>query len=122
MDKLRSGQPYTRKDKLMEVMAALEEDRRKSVIQVSQEVQMPHSTCQKLLQKDLKLSKVCAKFVLHILTDEQHQHRKRFSENNLDSVRNESRFLETIISGDETWISVFQNQLKLETCEWVQKG
>lgn len=122
VDKPRSGRPSTRQQKLQQVMVAVEEDRRKTLNQISLEVGLSKSSCHRVLHKDLNLSKVALKFVPHILTENQACHRKHISELNLESVRSEPRFLETIISGDETWISVYENETKFESCEWVERG
>ncbi len=122
VDLPRSGRPNTRHKRLQEVVVAVERDRRKTVRQVSQEAGLPKTSCHRVMTADLKMAKISPKFVPHVLTENQARHRKHLSELNLDSVRNEKRFLETIISGDETWISLFENNTKIESCEWVKPG
>ncbi len=41
---------------------------------------------------------------------------------NLESVRTEKYFLEKIITGDECWVSCYENESKIKSCEWVFWG
>ncbi len=46
----------------------------------------------------------------------------RLSSENLDLVRSQPHFLEKIITCDETWVSVYKQQSKIESCQWLPKG
>ncbi len=76
---------------------------------------MPESMVHKVLKKDLKLSKKAAKHVPRVLTDEQKRHRVACCEINLESVHSEKHFLDKVITGDETWTSLYQNETKMES-------
>ncbi len=41
---------------------------------------------------------------------------------NLENVRTVPRFLDRIVSGDETWISLYNQETKFESCQWTEKG
>ncbi len=41
---------------------------------------------------------------------------------NLDKLDEDNNFLSTIISGDESWMSVYEVETKQQSCEWVRKG
>ncbi len=118
----RSGCPSTRQAKVQQIAAAVGEDRRKTLAQLSREVDLPATSVQRVLTKDLNLTKIAPKFVLHILNDRQHAHRVAICHQNLESVRTEKYFLEKIITGDECWVSCYENESKIESCEWVFRG
>ncbi len=83
---------------------------------------MPKTSVHRVISKDMSLTKLAPKFVPHILTDNQRHHRVALSETNLQSVRDEPRFLDKIITGDESWLSLYETETKIESCEWVERG
>ncbi len=68
------------------------------------------------------MRKLCLKFVPHFLTDQNKQMRMDLSEQNLESVRTIPWFLDRIVSGDETWISLYNQETKFQSCQWTEKG
>ncbi len=121
-DKPRSGQPNTRQWKMQQISATLDQDRRKSIRQLSEEVDLPETSVHHVLHHDLMMSKKSCKFVPHVLTSEQQHHRMRLASDNLDLLRTQPHFLEKIITCDETWVSVYEQQSKIESCQWLPKG
>ncbi len=97
-------------------------DGRLSIADLCQETGLSYGTVQRILTKDLKMSRVCAKFVPRILTEEQKRARKTFSQTNLDLVAANPMIMEKVISGDETWISTFEPETKQESSVWKVKG
>ncbi len=116
-DRPRSGRPITRQRKMQQISAALDEDRRKSIRQLSEEVDLPETSMHRVLHSDLTMSKKFCKFVPHVLTAEQQHHRMRLAADNLDLLRTVLHFLEKIITCDETWVSVYEQQSKIESCQ-----
>ncbi len=51
------------------------QDRRVTIPRIMMETGLKHTTVQRILKLDLKLSKKCAKYVPHLLTDHQTQRR-----------------------------------------------
>ncbi len=121
-DHPRSGQPSRRQGKVQQIAAAVGEDHRKTLAQLSREVDLPATSVQRVLTKDLNLTKIAPKFVPHILNDRQHAHRVAICQQNLESVHTEKYFLEKIITRDECWVSCYENESKIESCEWVFRG
>ncbi len=50
------------------------------------------------------------------------RHRLNLCTSNLDLVRTVPRFLEKIITVDKTWVSVYEEQSKIESYQWIKKG
>ncbi len=121
-DKPRSRRPASQLQHVDQIDAKLQEDHRKTLRQLSAEVGILESTVHKVIKKDLKLSKKAAKHVPRVLTEEQRRHRMNLSEINLECVRSEKHFLDKVITGDETWISLYQNETKMESCQWLPTG
>ena len=123
-DLKRPGCPRTARtpEAVQQVSALLGQDCRSTVRELSTEIGVSKSSVHSILKKDLNLSKVAPKFILKLLTDEQKCFRMRMCQLNLDSLAQDNNFLSLIVSGDESWISVFEVETKQQSCEWVWKG
>ena len=74
----------------------------------------------KILRERLGLRKICARWVPHLLTDEQKQSRVRRASQVIEKYdKCDPRHLEEIGSGDETWIYHFQPNSKAKNKVWV---
>ncbi len=75
-----------------------------------------------MLKKDLNLKKLSAKFIPHLLTDQNKEMRRDLCTQNLDNLRMIPRYLDRIVTSDETWISLYNQETKFESCQWTEKG
>ncbi len=98
------------------------QDQCKTMRTLSEESNIPSATVHRILKKDLELRLVCAKFIPRILTPEQKCARMTFSQTNLDLLAADPTFLDRIVTGDETWISVQDPESKKESKQWMRKG
>ncbi len=121
-DNPRSGRPATRLQHVAAVRNSLQQDSRKTVKEVSEEISIPSSTVFKVIKKDLNIKKLSPKFMPHLLSDRHKADRVAYSQKNLDEVRNTPQFLDRIVSGDETWVSIFHQETKFESCQWTVRG
>ena len=116
----RSGRPSTsRNDAVIDQVRALVlEDRRITVRELADEVDISIGSVHSLLREDLALRRVAAKFVPRLLTTEQKQLRLEVSQDMLDSVANDPGFMNTIITGDESWVYGYDPETKAQSSEW----
>ncbi len=119
-DDPRSGRLATRLQHVAAVRNSLQQD--KTVKEVSEEVGIPSSTVFKVIKKDLNMKKLSPKFMPHLLTDRHKADRVAYSTSNLEEVRSTPHFLDRIVSGDETWVSIFHQETKFESCQWTVRG
>ena len=74
----------------------------------------------KILRERLGLRKICARWVPHLLTDEQKQSRVRLASQVIEKYdKCDPCHLEKIVTGDETWIYHFQPDSKAKNKVWV---
>ncbi len=99
-----SGQPNKRKERVEDVHRMVEADRHVTIQEISKETGIHPSSVQRILKKELKFSKLSAKFVPHQLTADQMKACKDICDQNLRIVRHQDDFLQRIITGDETWV------------------
>ncbi len=121
-DQLRPGRPRARAQHVNTIRQLVEQDRRMTIAELSEESGVNPASVQRILKKDLNLSKLSAKFVPHQLTAEQRWTRKEMCNINLRSVRHVDDLLERIVTGDETWVPLFDPETKQASSEWRLKG
>jgi histone-lysine N-methyltransferase SETMAR len=101
------------------VKTLLEEDRRITVDQVALEIGVSHASAYAIIVEELGKVKKCARWVPHVLTDDEkvarlaicHAHLRRFK-------REGDAFLSRIIAGDECWMRSYEPELKRQSAEW----
>lgn len=62
--------------------------------------------------ENLRKTKICAKFVSHILTEEQKLMRVHHPREIVRAANNSPNFLKSIITGDETWYFQYDPKTK----------
>ncbi len=93
-----------------------------TIAEISQETGVNPASVQRILKKDLRMTKLSAKFVPHHLTAEQRKMRKELAEINLRTVRHSEDFLDRIVTGDETWVPLYDPETKQASSKWHPKG
>ena len=102
------------------VKTLIEEDARYTVQEKEELSGIHSSSVLKTLRERLGLRKICARWVPHLLTDEQKQSRVRLASQVIKKYdKCDSRRLEEIATGDETWIYNFQPDSKAKNKVWV---
>ncbi|GBM21364.1 Putative uncharacterized protein FLJ37770 [Araneus ventricosus] len=104
-DEPHSGRPptSTTPDNIERVRRMLADDRRLSLRMIAEELKISLDSVSNIIHENLQKRKICARCVLHKLSDEQKQHRKETSGDFIDACDRNPQFLETILTGDESW-------------------
>jgi len=76
-DDPRSGRPSTSKtdDNVAKVCEVIRSNRRLTIREVAEEVSISKTVCHEILTENLDMHRIAAKFVPHLLTDDQKQNR-----------------------------------------------
>ena len=119
-DAARSGRPVVQKtdEMVAKVKVVLDEDRRSTVEHVAEEVGISVGTAHSIITEQLEMRKLAAKWVPHLLSEEQRQVRVRVCRSHLQRLRREPGLLNRIVTGDETWCYSFDPLLKSQSAEW----
>ena len=121
-DEDRSGRPTTATSEVLvqKVASMLVEDRRVTTRQVGCCLGISHDSAHKILTVDLGKKKICAKWVPHLLTEEQCVNRTQLCAAHLRRHRREGvAFLNRIVACDETWAHSWEPELKRQSAEWL---
>ena len=75
-----------------------------------------------ILKKRLDLRKVCARWVPHLLTEEQKTQRLKCAQELLKTYKGcNSRVISNLLTGDETWVYMFEPQRRADNKQWKRK-
>ncbi|UYV68440.1 K02A2.6-like [Cordylochernes scorpioides] len=102
-DEERAGRPSTSTtdEKINEVEKMILANRRITVREVAEDLNISIGSCHSIFIKDLGMRRVAAKFVPKLLNCDQKQHRMNIANEMLDSVRDDSNLLQRVITDDE---------------------
>ena len=77
---------------------------------------------QTILKKHLDLRKVCARWVPHLLTEEQETQHLKSARELLKTYKGcNCRVISNLLTGDETWVHMFEPQKKADNKQWKGK-
>ena len=77
---------------------------------------------QTILKKRLDLTKVCARWVPHLLTEEQKTQSLKCAQELLKTYKGcNSRVISNLLTGVETWMHIFEPQKRADNKQWKRK-
>ena len=123
-DDTRPGRPKTSvtKANIAAVKIVVEQDARLSVKDVASCTGISEGSVQTILKKCLDLRKVCARWVPHLLTEEQKTQHLKCARELLKTYKGcNSRVISNLLTGDEIWVDMFEPQRRTDNKQWKQK-
>ncbi|UYV80194.1 hypothetical protein LAZ67_18001973 [Cordylochernes scorpioides] len=119
-DEERAGRPSTSTtdEKINEVEKMILANRRITVREVAEDLNISIGSCHSIFINDLGMSRVAAKFVPKLLNCDQKQHRMNIANEMLDSVRDDLNLLQRVITGDEAWVYGYDVETKPQSSQW----
>jgi AraC-like DNA-binding protein len=102
------------------VPAVIHGNHRLSVQEVADEVGISTGSCQQIFTEKLRMRRVSAKFVLHLLTEDQKKNRVEINQELLANAN--EHFLTNVITGDEMWVCGYDVENKMQSSQWMGKG
>ncbi|UYV60698.1 hypothetical protein LAZ67_1001961 [Cordylochernes scorpioides] len=97
----RTPSTSTTDEKINEVEKMILANRRITVREVAEDLNISIGSCHSIFINDLGMRRVAAKFVPKLLNCDQKQHRMNIANEMLDSVRDDPNLLQRVITGDE---------------------
>ena len=116
----RSGRPSTsRTDENKDrVEKAIMENRRVTIGGLCATLGLTHGTVHRIIDEDLKMSKVSARWVPRMLDDAKKEARVNCCEELLTRYQADPGFLKRVVTMDETWIPLFNPETKMQSKQW----
>ncbi|UYV80715.1 hypothetical protein LAZ67_19001522 [Cordylochernes scorpioides] len=119
-DEARAGRPSTSTtdEKINEVEKMILANRRITVREVAEDLNISIGSCHSIFINDLGMRRVAAKFVPKLLNCDKKQHRMNIANEMLDSVRDDPNLLQRVITGDEAWVYGYDVETKAQSSQW----
>ncbi|UYV71132.1 RAD54L2 [Cordylochernes scorpioides] len=119
-DEERAGRSSTSTtdEKINEVEKMILANRRITVREVAEDLNISIGSCHSIFINDLGMRRVAAKFVPKLLNCDQKQHRMNIANEMLDSVRDDPNLLQRVITGDEAWVYGYDVETKAQSSQW----
>ncbi|GFX82949.1 protein GVQW3 [Trichonephila clavipes] len=123
-DEPRSGRPTTARteENVDRVREVLRTDHPLSIQQIANTLHISTFAVHGIVTEDLQMRKVCAKLVPKVLTQDQNGLRVLRCQELLDLIQNEPDFLNSVVTGDESWMFEYDPESKSQSCEWHTKS
>ena len=119
---LEGLKPLLPKITSLAVKMVIEQDARLSVRDIASCTGISESSVQTILKKRLDLRKVCARWVPHLLTEEQKTQRLKCARELLKTYKCcNSRVISNLLTGNETWVHMFEPQRRANNKQWKRK-
>ncbi len=109
-------------DNIKKVEDLLKVNRRLTISALSYQSGVPWSTCRRIVCLDLDMVKKAAKFVPHLLNEDNMKERLRIASACLTKINFDTKFLSSVITMDESWVYCYDPELKSQSDQWVKKG
>ena len=119
----KSGRPKSasRKEIVSKIKEIIEGDARFTVRDIARKVGISLSMVH-LLKKHLKVRKISARWVPHLLTEEQKRQRVKVAKKLLQMFpKYDKKQFANVVTGDETWVHYFEPIRKVSNKIWVTK-
>ena len=120
-DDMRAGAPRTAvtRDNIAAVDLAIKQNRRISVLELSSNIGVSIGSIDTIIHEHLLYSKVSARWVPKMLTEDHKLARVSACQQLLDRFNAEGEvFLERIVTGDETWVHHYTPETKRSSMQW----
>ena len=120
----KSGRPKSasRKEIVSKIKEIIEGDAKFKVRDIARKVGISLSTVHLILKKHLKVRKISARWVPHLLTDEQKRQRVKVAKKLLQMFpKYDKKQFANVVTGDKTWVHYFEPVRKVSNMIWATK-
>ena len=112
----------SRKEIVSKIKKIIEGDARFTVRDIARDVGISLSMVHLILKKHLKVRKIFARWVPHLLTDEQNRQWDKAGKNMLQMFQTcDKKQFANVVTGDENWIYYFEPVRKFSNKIWASK-
>ena len=96
----------------------MDKDRRVSIEIISAQCNVSVGTVDTIIREELKMRKICAKFVPRVLREDQKERRCHDSREMVELIDSDPAFLDDLVTCDESWIYCYDPETKKQSCQW----
>ena len=100
----------------------MDKDRRVSIETISAQFDISVGTVHTIIREELKIRKICAKFVPRVLREDQKERRCHDSKEMIELINSDPAVLDALVIWDESWIYCFDPKTKRQSSQLKHAG
>ena len=100
----------------------VDKDHRVSIETISAQFDVSVGTVHTIIREELKMRKICAKFVPRVLREDQKERRCHDSREMVELINSDPAVLDALVTCDESWIYSYDSETKKQSSEWKHAG
>ena len=100
----------------------IDKDRRVSIETISAQFDDSVRTVHTIICEELKMQKICAKFVPRVLREDQEERRYHDSREMVELINSDPAVLDDLVTCDESWIFCCEPETKRQSSQWKHAG
>ena len=100
----------------------MDKDRRVSIETISAQFDVSVGTIHTIIRKELKMQKICAKFVLRVLREDQKEKRCHDNREMVELINSDPAVLDALVTCNESWIYCYDLETKRQSSQWKHAG
>ena len=97
----------------------MDKDRRVSIETISAQFDVSVGTVHIIIREELKIRKICVKFVPSVLREEKRCHDNREM---VELINSDPAVLDALVTCDESWIYCYDPETKRQSSQWKHAG
>ena len=100
----------------------MDKERRVSIEIISAQFYVCVGTVHKIIREELKMQKICAKFVPRVLREDQKERRCHDSRDMVELMNSDSAVLDALLTCDESWFYCYDPETTRQRSQWKHAG
>ena len=100
----------------------MDKDRCVSIETISAQFDISVGTVHTIIREELKMRKICAKFVLQLLREDQKERRCHDSREIVKLINSDPIVPEALVTCNESWIYCYDPETKRQSSQWKHAG
>ena len=100
----------------------MDKDRCVSIETISAQFDVSVGTVHTIIREELKMQKICAKFVPRVLREDQKGRRCHDSREMVELINSDHAVLDALVTCDESWIYCYDPEAKRQSFQWKHAG
>ena len=100
----------------------MDKDRRESIETIRAQFDVSVVTVHTIIHEELKMRKVCVKFVPRMLREDQKERRFLDSREMVELINSDPAVLVALVTCDESWIYCYDPETKRQSSQWKHAG
>ena len=100
----------------------MDKDRHVSIETISAQFDVSVGSVHTIIREELKMRKICAKFVPRVLREDQKERRCHDSKEMVELINSDPAVLDALVTCDESWIYCYDPETKRQSSQWKHAG